>query len=236
MLEQAECLAADTHEPRGSFDLRDIDLGALKNEMRSGYRHIKAEQMRQILAERIRHMIGVNPRRIGYMEKLQRAVDRYNEGSANLVSDPPLLDSGQKITTHPGIQAEQERIQNEYSAALVEQVGEVTQEAQRAAHEGVSEHELALYDLLTYDLSLNIEEQSQFKQIARAILATLCPLFAIPDWQKKPQAYNQVHVCIEDELNTLPQTYSKEFLDEKGDALFLYIQQQFAQGGDSSVA
>jgi hypothetical protein len=51
----------DVQPPRGGFDLRDIDLSALNSSLHSGQRHIKAEQLRQLLYERIQPLDQSKP-------------------------------------------------------------------------------------------------------------------------------------------------------------------------------
>ncbi|MDQ2906353.1 MAG: type I restriction endonuclease subunit R [Chloroflexota bacterium] len=231
-----ERLSADTLAPRGSFDLRDIDLNALNTNLRSGHRHIKAEQMRNLLYERIRRMIEVNPSRVKYMEKLDRAIDRYNEGCANFASDPRLLNPQEKVTQLPSLAAQQDQLQDEYTNALVELTGEIAQEEQRSQQEEVSEEELAIFDQLALNVSLSQEEHTQVKQIARTLLAALLPTFSVPDWQKKSQTFSRVRITIEDELLNLPAIYSQELANQKCDDLFLYVQERYSNDGSASVA
>lgn len=234
--EPEERLSADMRAPRGSFDLRDIDLDELDTSLHSGHRHIKAEQMRQLLYERIRRMIQVNPSRVKLLEKLQRMVDRYNEGCTNLVTDPQLINPQEKITYYPA-GAKQEQLLDAYDDALVELTGEVAQEEQRHQQEGFSEEELAIFDLLTLDVSLPEEERAQVKQIARDVLAALRPTFNVPDWQKQAQIFNRAYVIIEDELLNLPQdAYSKELFEQKRNTLLLYVREHYKNDGTISVA
>src|SRR6266487_3773635 len=231
-----ERLSADTLRPRGSFDLRDIDLKALNTSLHSGHRHIKAEQMRHLLYERIRCMINVNPSRVKFMEKLERAIDRYNDGCANFASDPQLVNPEEKITQHPVAKAEQDRLLSEYDDALVELTGDIAWEEQRHEQEELSEKELAVLDLLEPGISLKEEECTQVKEIARDVLEALYPTFNVPDWHKKSVTFNRVRVTIEDNLNKLLQIYGKELYDQKCDALFIYVQEHYKNDGSISVA
>ncbi len=235
--EQEERLSADTLKPRGGFDLRDVDLTALNTSLRTGHRHIKAEQIRCLLYERIRRMIQVNPSRVKLMEKLDRAVSKYNEGCANFASDPALVNPQEKITRHPAAAIKQEQLQDEYINALVELTGDVVHEEQRHDQEEVSEDELAIFDILALDATLSPEEHAQVKKVAQTILTALRPTFDILDWQKKPLTLGRVSTVIEDGLLQLPQqVYSVELCAQKHGALFLYVQEHYKNDGGFSVA
>jgi type I restriction enzyme, R subunit len=233
-----ERLSADTLRPRGGFDLRDIDLKALNANLHSGHRHIKAEQMRHLLYERIRRMIDVNPSRVKYMEKLERAINKYNDGCANFASDPQMVNPREKITQHPAAKAEQERLLGEYDDELVELTGEIAREEQRHEQEELSEKELAVFDLLEpgEGVSFTEEERVQVKEIARDVLEALRPTFYVPDWQKKSVTFNRVRVIIEDKLYKLQQIYGKELYHQKCEALFIHVQEQYKNDGTTSVA
>jgi type I restriction enzyme, R subunit len=235
--EQEERFSPDTHEPRGQFDLRDIDLDALNTNLRSGYRHINIERWRHALYERIMRMIEVNPSEVKYMEKLERAVQRYNEGCANFASDPRLIDPQEKIRPYPIAEIEQEQLEDEYIDALIDLTGEVAQEEQRPEQEGLSVAEIAIFDQLANEVPLAEEEREQVKEIAHSLLAKLHATFNnVPDWQKKQDIHSRVYVIIEDELCKLPPVYTKDLFDRKRDALFLYVQEHYKNAGSISVA
>ncbi len=231
--EHEERLSADTLTPRGGFDLLDIEL----EDLRTGHRHINAEQMRHLLYERIRRMVFVNPKRLKYLEKLDRIVDRYNEGCANLATDPQLRDPQENITQHPAARAAQEQLQDAYIDGLVELRGELVQEEQRSKQENLDEKELAIFDQLVLDTPLTEEDHTQLKTASRAILAGLRPTVTrIPDWHKKPLILGRVRIIIEDALSWLKQTYGQEVYDQKCGAVFLYIQEHYKDNGNISVA
>ncbi len=228
-------LSADTLMPRGGFDLRDIDLDALNTGLRTGHRHIKAEQMRHLLYEKIRRMIDVNPSRVKYMEKLERAIARYNEGCANFASDPRLANPQEKITPMHAIKAEQ--AEDEYINALVELTGDMINEEQRPGQEGLSEEELAIFDLLASGVILSEEEHSQVRDIACKVLGKLRPVFNVIDWHKKPLTLGRVYGIIEDELFKLPRTvYGQEVYEQKREELYRHMQKQYPNDGSISVA
>ncbi len=237
VLEPEERLSADTFKPRGSFDLRDIDLNALQTNMHIGHKHIKAEQMRQLLLDYIRRMIDVNPSRVKYMEKLERAIRKYNDGSANVASDPPLIDPQEKITELSMARNEQVQPLDEYLDSLLTLTSEVQQEEQRAEQEELSEVELAFFDLLTLNVALSEQEHIQVKAMVRTLLVALRPSFDVIDWQKKQQMLGRVQTTIEDELRGLAQIlHNDEYYKQKCKDVYLYVQVHYKNDGTTSVA
>jgi type I restriction enzyme R subunit len=234
--EREERLDPETLAPRGVFDLRDVDLSALESSLRSGYRHINLERLRYALAERIKRMIEGNPTRVGYMEKLQRIIDKYNEGCANQATDPRLIDPQEKITQYPVLQAEREKLIDEYASELIGLAGELEQEGQRAVQAGLSEEELTICDFLTAGLNLDAAQQERVKEIARTFLTEVRPVFAISDWQIKPDIASRVDIALENAMSALPpELYSQEQCQQRYEALSLYLKERHKNGG-SSVA
>jgi type I restriction enzyme R subunit len=235
--ELEERFSPETYTPRGHFDLRDIDLNALNTNLRNGYRHINIERWRNALYERLKRMIEVNPSEVKYMEKLERAVQRYNEGCANFATDPRLIDPQEKIRAYPGTEVKREQLENAYIDALVELTGEVAQEEQRPEREGLSVAEIAIFDLLTNAVPLTEEELTQVKEIVHSLLAKLhTTIDNVPDWQKKEDIRSRAYVIIEDELYKLPPVYTGELFAQKLDALLLYVREHYKDGGSISVA
>jgi type I restriction enzyme, R subunit len=234
--ERLDRLSADTYEVPGSFYLHQVDLSRLDSSLRSGHRHIAAEQLRNQILDRIQRMMQVNPSRVTYMEKLQRAIDRYNEGCENQAIYPDLVDSTRNISQHPATILDQERLLDEYDDALMEVARDVAEEEQRHTREGLSEQELAIFDILTLNVSLTGEERARVKQVARDVLAALRPTFDLIDWQKKALTLNRARVTIEDELFKLSQAYNPETYNQECDALFLHVQQHNKNDGSTSVA
>ena len=232
-----ERLSAETLTPRGGFDLRDINLNALESSLRSGQRHIKAEQLRQLLYERIQRLIQVNPHRVKHIEKLGRAFDRYNEGCANFASDPQLVNPQAKITQFSSIQTGRDQVLDAYDDALVELTDDVVQEEQRSTQEGLSEEELTIFDLLAADVLLARDDHAQVKKVACDLLAALRSTFNVIDWQKKPVTLGRAYSIIEDGLFELPQpTYRQEVSEQKCSTMFLYIQERYKNDGTTSAA
>jgi type I restriction enzyme R subunit len=171
------------------------------------------------------------------MEKLERAIDRYNEGCANFASDPQLVNPQEKITRLSSSEARRDKWLDIYDGALVELTDDVAKEEQRSTQEGLSEEELAIFDLLATDAPLSKDDHVQVKKVARDLLAALRPTFNVIDWQKKPVTLGRAYGIIEDELFKLPQpTYRQEVSEQKCGMMFLYVQERYKNDGTTSVA
>jgi type I restriction enzyme R subunit len=137
-------------------------------------------------------MIQVNKTRADYEERLQKLIDDYNSGAVTM---------------------------EHYFRALVEMAQDLTAEEQRTISEGLSEEELAVFDLLTKpEMSLTEEEKKEVKKVARDLLWTLKKEKLVLDWRKRQQARAAVRLAVEEELDRLPETYSDQIFWSKVDS------------------
>jgi type I restriction enzyme, R subunit len=82
---------------------------------------------------------------------------------------------------------------------------ELSEEEQRSISEGLSEEELAIFDLLTRpEMSLTNKEKERVKKVSRDLLRTLKREKLVLDWRKRQQAQASVRVTVEEELDQLP--------------------------------
>ena len=82
---------------------------------------------------------------------------------------------------------------------------ELSEEEQRSISEGLSEEELATFDLLTRpEMSLTNKEKEGVKKVSRDLLRTLKREKLVLDWRKRQQAQASVRVTVEEELDQLP--------------------------------
>jgi type I restriction enzyme R subunit len=85
-------------------------------------------------------------------------------------------------------------------AQLVELVESLDEEQQRAAKEGLSEEELALFDLLQRD-KLSHSAREQVKQASRELLTSLQSLLSRYErWAEKEQTRAEIEIFILDNL------------------------------------
>ena len=179
-------------------DLSRLDFDALRQQFEKGRRRAQAEKLRRSVEKRLNVMVDRNRTRLDLLERFQRLIDEYNSGSMNF---------------------------EEYLRQLMELTQEMNEEEQRGAAEGLSEEELALFDLLTKpDVKLSKSEEREVKKVAHELLETLKREKLVLDWRKRQQARASVRLFIEQELDKLPlDVYDKAKYDQKCDLAYQHI-------------
>jgi type I restriction enzyme R subunit len=159
---------------QGRVDLSDIDFERLASLFQVSPR-VAAERLREGAEQIVREMAERNPTRVHLVEKLEELVAAYNAGS---------------------VDAEQ------FFEALRAFVNGLGEEEQRAAREGLSEDELAIFDLLTNpEPKLTKAQEIEVKTVARHLLARLHELVDGVDWTGNQQTRGAVWSEIRVKLN-----------------------------------
>jgi type I restriction enzyme R subunit len=177
--------------PAPLVNLSEIDFEALQNKFAQGHKRTEAEKLKQLIAGKLAQMLAVNASRIDLADKFQKLIDDYNAGSRNI-----------------------ELFFND----LKDFVGTLTAEEQRGIAEGLTEEELALFDILTKpEPVLTKAEQAEVKKACRELLATLKREKLVLDWREKQQAKAAVMQTLKIAMQprNLPAAYSKEIRNEK---------------------
>jgi len=188
-------------DPDQIIDLSAIDFEALKKKFDAGRKRTEAERLKALLEEKLKRMIRLNRSRMDYLDKFQRLIDDYNTGSLNL-----------------------EAFFNE----LIAFAQELDAEDKRAIAEGLSEEELAVFDLLTKpEIKLTKNEVREVKRVARELLKTLRDEKLILDWRKRQQSRAAVKLCIETVLDQLPQNYTQEMYEVKCEAVYQHVYESY---------
>jgi type I restriction enzyme, R subunit len=191
-------------------DLSGIDFDKLRREFEKARKRTEAERLRGQLSAKVQAMVTLNRARVDYLEKFQRMIDEYNAGSLNV---------------------------EEFFERLVRFAQSLSAEEQRGVAAGLSEEELALFDLLTKpDPTLTKAEEAQAKKVARELLATLKREKLVLDWRKRQQTRQSVRVCIEQVLDTLPPVYSPEIFQRKCDLTYQHVYDSYFGEGRSIYA
>jgi type I restriction enzyme R subunit len=156
------------------------------------------EQLRAAAEQKVREMAARNPSRVDLIEKLEALIDAYNAATDNVTETFERL--------------------KEYLRTLDAEEG-------RAAREGLSEDELAIYDLLTRPApNLTAAQAVQVKKIARDLLAKLQDKVSAFQWRQRQQTRGDVRWTIEQVLNALPEApYPKDLWDEKVEATWQFV-------------
>jgi type I restriction enzyme, R subunit len=181
--------ASDDAPPR-QYDLSTVDLEKLRNEFAKKVRRKAAtlQDIRQVVEDRLAQMLQQNPQRMDYYRKYSEIIADYNR--------------------------EKDRVTIEDTfARLVALVQSLDAEQRRAAEEGLSEEELALFDLLQKD-NLGKTERERVKLASRSLLESIQQLIApLERWTEKEQTQAEVEVRILDHLyEALP---TPPFTDEE---------------------
>jgi Domain of unknown function (DUF3387) len=120
-------------------------------------------------------MVARNPQRMDYYKKYSEIIADYNR--------------------------EKDRVTIEESFAKLVQLSEgLDAEQRRAAEEGLSEEELALFDLLQKP-DISKADRERVKQASKTLLDSICKLIApLERWTEKEQTQAEVEVFILDHL------------------------------------
>jgi type I restriction enzyme R subunit len=108
--------------------------------------------------------------------------------------------------------------------ALKALIAEMDEEERRAARDGLSEDELAVFDLLTKPKpTLTKPQEIAVKKVARDMLAKLQDYFSVDEWRVRPPI-RAVQSTIRFTLNELPEEpYPEPLWNEKVDAVWAFI-------------
>ena len=160
------------------YDLSRIDMEKLREEFARKVRRkaTALQDIREIVERRLAEMLAQNPLRMDYQRKYEEIVAGYN--------------------------SEKDRVTVEETfRRLMELAEELDAEQRRAVEEGLSEEELALFDLLRKD-GLGRSERERVKQASRELLASVEELLAGLDrfWEKE-QTKAEVEVLILDRVH-----------------------------------
>ncbi|MER1968348.1 type I restriction endonuclease subunit R [Castellaniella sp. GW247-6E4] len=188
----------------GRVDLSGIDFEKLASLFKTSPR-VAAERAREEAERKVRDMAEANPTRINLVEKLEKLVAEYNAGS---------------------IDAEK------FFDALKEFVSGLSEEEQRGAREGLTEEELAIFDLLTTpEPKLNKAEEAEVKRVARALLDKLHALVDGVDWLRGQETRGAVWSEIRLRLNELPQEpYPDALWNAKVNEVWSFVTRRYADG------
>jgi type I restriction enzyme R subunit len=203
-LEGVDILAPISEEDRleGRVDLSAIDFEKLAGLFATQPK-TAAEQLKQGAEAKVKEMVTQNPSRIDLVEKLEELVARYNASAV----DPQALFELLQVF-----------------------ICELSREEDRAVREGLSQDELAIYDLLTRpEPVLSPEEEATVKMVASQMLRRLERLVGVPQWVATQQTRAAVRAGIREELNKLPeQPYPEELWDQKVDEIWDFVLQRYS--------
>jgi type I restriction enzyme, R subunit len=192
-----------------TVDLSRINLEKLRDEFA---RKVKRKatviaDIRQIVEEKLAQMLANNPLRMNYEKKYQEVIAAYNADKDRATVEDTF-------------------------ARLLDLANNLDVEQRRAVELGLTEAQLALFDLLGM-ASLSTKEREQIKQESCDLLAALQRLIApLAQWTEKEQTQAEVEVFILDHVyQALPEP-PYTMADKKAAAglVFRHIWQQSVNG------
>ena len=153
------------------IDISAVDFDKLRAMFDARSKRTEAEKLRALLAEKLTPMGARNPTRTDFLERFQKLIDSYNNGSQNIEA---------------------------FFRALMTFAEDLSAEEQETIREGLSEEEKAIFDILTKpEPELTKKERAQVKSVARSLLDTLKREKLVLDWTKKKETRGAVRKAIE---------------------------------------
>ncbi|MCP4132541.1 MAG: type I restriction endonuclease subunit R [bacterium] len=198
----------DENDPGDNYsDFNTVDFERIKFQLDKGKGRIEAEKLRGAIAVKIKKMLLLNKSRMNIYTRFQETIDAYNSGNIGIA---------------------------EYLDRLIDSARELLVEEKRAAIEGFSEEELALFDILTIPpIDMSEEEKSEVREIIINLGKTVREKNMILDWKKKQQARASIRLSVEEILDRLPRVFSTKVYQEKCDAVYGHIYDSYYGSGES---
>ena len=194
-----------SNDPSRYIDLSQIDFEALREKFEKGRKAIEVQKLRAAVAVKLAQMVKLNRTRIDFLEEFQRMIDEYNAGSANVET---------------------------FFAKLMAFTKRLNDEEKRGLAEQLTEEELVIFDLLTKpDIKLTDQETAEVKKVATALLEKLKQEKLVLDWRKQQTTRAMVFTTIQDILDQLPRTYTKELYGLKCDTVYQHFYEAYMGQG-----
>ena len=202
--------AAEGSKPDPLIDLSLIDFDGLAAKF-TGRKRAETDRLAQLLRQQAIGAALRNPTRYELVERIEQLISDYNAGSVNI---------------------------DEYLRRLIELSRTLTEEEERAVHEGMTEEELAIFDLLTQpDPVLTAEEREKVKASARKLLEHLHEKL-VQDWRRKVATTNDINSTIRRVLDEgLPEDpYTLDIFTSKVHLVYDHVLAAYGDDGDSAYS
>ncbi len=191
------------------FDMSTIDLVKLRDEFAKKVRRKASalEDIRRLVEKKLEQMLARNPQRMDYYKKYSEIIADYNRDKDRVTIEDTFT-------------------------SLVDLVNGLDAEDRRAAEEGLSEDEYALFCLLQKDNITKVDRE-KVKLASRGLLDALRKLIAERErWTEKEQTQAEVEVLILDNLFAALPTppFSVEEKELAAKKVYQHVWQQSASG------
>ena len=197
------------------FDMSTVDLEKLRDEFAKKVKRKASalEDIRQLVEKKLAQMLARNPLRMDYYKKYSEIIADYNRDKDRVTIE-------------------------ETFARLVDFMSGLDAEDHRAAEEGLSEDEYAVFCLLQKE-NLSKSDREKVKLASQGLLDSLRRLIAQRErWTEREQTQAEIEVLILDSLfTTLP---TPPFTDAEkqvmANQVYQHVWQQSANGGFQAQA
>jgi len=188
-----------------TVDLSEINMEKLRDEFAKNVKRKATviEDIRQIVEEKLAQMLAQNPLRMNYEKKYQEIIAAYNQDKDRATVEDTF-------------------------AQLIDLSNGLSEEQRRAVNEGLSEEQLALFDLVQR-ADLTKVDRERIKQASKELLAGVMAVIAPLDrWTEKEQTQAEVETFILDHVyQTLPEPpYTSEEKQQVSQLVYRHILQQ----------
>lgn len=202
----AEGYVIDADRAKHLLDLSEVDFEALKKAFDKSLKRTEAQKLRTAVESKLLKMVRENKTRMDYLEKFQQLIDSYNSGSVNV---------------------------EEFFRRLCDFAKSLNDEDKRGLAEGLTNEELAIFDLLTKPgIQLAPKELKNVKAMARTLLEKLKADKLVLDWKKQQRTQAAVRSCIEEVLDGLPEScYPAELYQLKCEQAFQHVFENYSEAG-----
>ncbi|EYR65023.1 DEAD/DEAH box helicase [Actinotalea ferrariae CF5-4] len=199
--------AAEGTAPDPLLDLSQIDFEGLARKL-AGRKRAETDRLAQLLLARAVGAATRNPTRYELVERIEQLIAEYNAGAVNT---------------------------DEYLKRLIEMSRTLTHEEERAVREGMTEEELAIFDLLTQpDPALTDEERQRAKASAKILLEHLHRKL-VQDWRRKVDVMSDVNSTIRSVLDAgLPDPYTVDIFQTKVQLVYDHVLSAYGDNGESA--
>jgi type I restriction enzyme R subunit len=198
-----------------TVDLSRIDFDKLRQEFTGRVMRKRAtlQDIRDVVEKKLLEMLARNPLRMDYYRKYQEIIADYNR--------------------------EKDRATIEQTfAQLIDLARSLDAEQKRAAEEGLSDNELALFDLLFKD-TISRADRERLKQASRSLLMSLRTVLSqMGDWTQNTSTQAEVKVAILDSLwETMPRPpFTEDETQARADRVYEYVWQRSTSEGPGAFA
>ena len=194
-------------EAEALFDLGAVDWEAVQQVFNQGHKRTAAQRLRSLLSAKITALVRLNPVRVDLVERFEKLVEDYNAGTINV---------------------------EKFFKKLLEFSKALTEEEARSLSEGLTEEQLAVFDLLTRPApELSEDEKAQVKRVAEELLTILKRDKIVLDWRKEQATRAGVRVAVEETLDRLPEKFTRQLYAQKCDAIYQHVFDSYWDDGHS---